>query len=246
MEIRRRARRPLRRARHQHPADPGHEPRRRHHPRARRRRETLGRHRRPPPQGQGRRAPTWPGRERNLRRSRQGPPALGRQARVHGRGRPWRLHLRPALRPASGNKRERHRAALLRPMPQRSAAGGGEPGYSGGREAGRSTLGGQHPPRAKILVSTWLHAGDQSSWASLSLSSSSRSRSAERGPYLNLNLNGLVFEPLVSVPLTVTVAEPGSVAKANGCVAHANPLNEFTITSALFVVSWFPARSTAP
>ena len=49
--------------------------------------------------------------------------------------------------------------------------------------------------------------------------------------YLNLKLNGVVLEPLASVPLTVTVAELGSAANANGCVAHANPSNEFTITA---------------
>jgi hypothetical protein len=52
-----------------------------------------------------------------------------------------------------------------------------------------------------------------------------------------LNLNGLVLEPLVSVPRTVTFAEGGSAANANGCVAHANLSNEFTITSALFAAS---------
>src|SRR3954464_12471191 len=40
----------------------------------------------------------------------------------------------------------RERAALMRPLPQRTAAGGGEPGHTGRREAGRSPLGRQHPP----------------------------------------------------------------------------------------------------
>jgi len=56
MEAPRRARRALERARHQHGADARHEPRRGDHPRARWRRETLGRDGGDPSQGQDRRA----------------------------------------------------------------------------------------------------------------------------------------------------------------------------------------------
>src|SRR5204862_643092 len=47
-----------------------------------------------PPQSKDRRPPPRPGRERHLRRQRQGPHALGRQTRVRRRSRPRRLHLR--------------------------------------------------------------------------------------------------------------------------------------------------------
>ena len=50
-------------------------------------------------------APPRRPRERHLRGERPGPHALGRETGVHRRGRPGRLHLRPALRAAPGDQR---------------------------------------------------------------------------------------------------------------------------------------------
>ena len=51
-----------------------------------------------------------------------------------------------ALRTAPGDQRERHRAALLRALSQRTGAGRGQPaGLAGGRETGGSPLGGRSP-----------------------------------------------------------------------------------------------------
>src|SRR5437667_5473690 len=60
-----------------------------------------------------------------------------------------RLHLRAALRPAPGNQRERRSTALMRARPERPGTRGGEPRYSGGREARGGALGGQHSSGAE-------------------------------------------------------------------------------------------------
>ena len=72
----------------------------------------------------------------------------GDSPRIHRRSGAGRLHLRPALCAAPGDQRERRGAAVLRAGAQRTGARRGQPGYSGGREAGGSALGGQHPPRS--------------------------------------------------------------------------------------------------
>ena len=102
---------PRGRTRHQHGPDARHELRRRDHPRPRGRGETMGRDRRHPPEGQDRGAPSRGGGERDLCGQRTRPDALGRAARIRGRGRPRRFHLRAALRPPPGDQRQRRDAA---------------------------------------------------------------------------------------------------------------------------------------
>ena len=60
-------------------------------------------------------------RERHLRRQGPGADALGRAARVRRRGRPGRLHLRPAVRAPPGDQREPRRAVGVRARRSRTA-----------------------------------------------------------------------------------------------------------------------------
>src|SRR5262249_13548527 len=113
MEKRWRAGDPRRFTRAAHRADAGHGPQGRDQSCARGRSETLGRHRRDPPERKNRRASSWCARERDLRGAGQGAHALGRAARIHRRGRSRRLHLRAALRAASGDQRQHRRAPRL-------------------------------------------------------------------------------------------------------------------------------------
>src|SRR5262245_59636749 len=159
MEARRRPRGPRERARRQHAPDARNEPGGGDHPRPRRRGEALGGHGGDPSQGEDRRAPPRAGRERDLRRQRPRSHALGRAARVRRRSGTGRLHLRAALRAAPGDQRQRHRAAVVRAVPQRPGAGRREPRHPRGREARGSALGGQHPPGAQEMSRrAWIFA----------------------------------------------------------------------------------------
>ena len=87
MEIRRSASGALQRARHQHAPDARHEPRGGDHACARRGGKAMGRNGGDSPQGEDRRPPPRARRERHLCSERKGTHALGREPRVHGRGR---------------------------------------------------------------------------------------------------------------------------------------------------------------
>ena len=53
---------------------------------------------------------------------------------------------------ASGDQRERRRAAIVRARAQRSGAGRRQPRHPGRRKARRGALGGQYPPGAKNIT----------------------------------------------------------------------------------------------
>ncbi|CAA9265528.1 MAG: Predicted mannose-6-phosphate isomerase, partial [uncultured Acetobacteraceae bacterium] len=151
LEAQRGARDPGRQPRHQHPANPGHEPRRGDQRGAGRRAKDLGRHGPHPRQRQDRRPPPRRAGKRDLRAQGPRPDALGRAAGVRGRGRAGRLHLRAALRAASGDQRLHGRDPRMPAGALRQRGRGGEPRHRAGGTAGERRLGGPDPQGAGEL-----------------------------------------------------------------------------------------------
>src|SRR5262249_55567980 len=69
------------------------------------------------------------------------------------RSRSRRLHLRASVRAASGDQRQRQRAAVVRAGAQRPGARRGQSRHSSGRETGTSALGGQYSPCPQVTAS---------------------------------------------------------------------------------------------